>query len=73
VAPSPAGQDPDKATGLYLGTATVTLSSPQKSTPFCEENRRDVLTFNQGVAGSIPAALTKNPKKNRNLNEGLKD
>jgi hypothetical protein len=37
VAPSPAGQDPDKVTGLYLGTATVTLSSPQKSTPFCDE------------------------------------
>jgi hypothetical protein len=25
-------------TGPYLGTATVTLSSPQKSTPFCDEN-----------------------------------
>jgi hypothetical protein len=25
-------------TGPYLGTATVTLSSAQKSTPFCEEN-----------------------------------
>jgi hypothetical protein len=36
----------------------VTLSSPQKSTSFCEENRRDVLTLNQEVADSIPAALT---------------
>jgi hypothetical protein len=35
---SPAGQDPDKATGPYLDTATVTLSSPRKSTPFCDEN-----------------------------------
>ena len=25
-------------TGPYLGTATVTLSSPRKSTPFCDEN-----------------------------------
>jgi len=25
-------------TGPYLGTATVTLQSPQKSTPLCDEN-----------------------------------
>ncbi|HVS88339.1 MAG TPA: hypothetical protein VHF01_08955, partial [Candidatus Acidoferrum sp.] len=37
AAPSPAGQNPDKATGPYLGTTTVTLSSPRKSTPFCDE------------------------------------
>jgi hypothetical protein len=55
VAPSPAGQDPEGAkTGPSLGTVTVTLSSPQKSTSFCEENRRDVLTLNQEVADSIP-------------------
>jgi hypothetical protein len=38
VVASPAGQDPDKGIGAYLGTVTVTLLSPQKSTPFCEEN-----------------------------------
>jgi hypothetical protein len=39
VAPLPAGQDPGWGpSSPYLGTATVTLSSPQKSTPFCEEN-----------------------------------
>jgi hypothetical protein len=40
-----------------LGTATVTLSSPQKSTPFCEENTRDVPSFNEDIAVSIPASL----------------
>jgi hypothetical protein len=38
MAPSPAGQDPGGAkTGPSLGTTTVTLSSPRKSTPFCDE------------------------------------
>jgi hypothetical protein len=64
MAPLPVGQDPwgDKITPSLV-TATVTLSSPQKSTPFCDENRKDVLPFNQEVAGSIPAALTKEIKE----------
>jgi hypothetical protein len=54
------GQDPREAkTGPSLGTTTVTLSSPQKSTPFCGEYTRDMLTFNKEVVGSIPAALTR--------------
>jgi hypothetical protein len=33
------GVDPGMgSTGPYLGTATVTLHSPRKSTPFCDEN-----------------------------------
>jgi hypothetical protein len=45
MAASPAGQDPGGAkTGPSLGTATLTLSLLQKSTPFCDENTRDALT-----------------------------
>jgi hypothetical protein len=32
------GRIPDGPTGPDLGMATVTLQSPQKSTPFCGEN-----------------------------------
>jgi hypothetical protein len=45
-------------TGPSLDTATVTLSSPQKSTSFCDEKRGDVLTLNQRVQGSSPCAPT---------------
>ena len=38
VAACQRGKIPDRATGPYLGMATVTLPSPRKSTPFCDEN-----------------------------------
>jgi hypothetical protein len=41
---------------------TLTLSLPQKSTPFCDEYTRDVLALNQRVQGSSPCAPTKKIK-----------
>jgi hypothetical protein len=47
---------------VFPRTATVTLSLPQKSTPFCDEYTRDVLTL---ISGSKVRALVRPPRKSK--------